>query len=288
MPIVRGKHSFEGHFTQLPNAWVRDKRLSYKARGLLAELMSHAPGFEVSREKLARNGQDGDRAIRSAIAELEAVGYLERSQSRSEQNRFGAAVWITRDPDSPSVPFAPTGNAPAGNAALKKIEVEKTKEERDLVQDELEPLFNMFWVWYPRKVAKGAAKQAFVKAARITDPMVIIAGAQRLAEDPNLPPAQFVPHATTWLNREGWEDEPYPERVLTPEEKAAKDLADLQARRAREAEQRELSRLEREAEAERIRIERETNPVEFCEHGRVVFICKTCSPILSNNSNTTN
>jgi len=159
MPIIRGHHSFDGQFTQIPNAWIRDKRLSYKARGLLAELMSHAPGFEVSRERMARSGQDGDRAVRTAIAELESAGYLKRSQSRSRNGQLGAALWITTDPFEPSVQNPPAGNSPADNATSKNTELKKTEiKKEELAQDELERLFNSFWQGYPRHVGKGKSK----------------------------------------------------------------------------------------------------------------------------------
>ena len=35
MPLIRGYHSFDDHFTQIPNSWLRDTRLSLKAIGLL-------------------------------------------------------------------------------------------------------------------------------------------------------------------------------------------------------------------------------------------------------------
>jgi hypothetical protein len=40
---------------------------------------------------------------------------------------------------------------------------------------------------------------------------VILGGAVRLRDDPNRE-QQFTPHPTTWLNRDGWEDEPLPPR----------------------------------------------------------------------------
>lgn len=280
MPIIRGKHSFDGHFTQLPNTWIRDKRLSYKARGLLAELMSHAPGFEVSRERLARSGQDGDRSIRTAISELEDAGYLERRQSRSERGTLGPAIWITKDPFAPSVPFAPADNAPADNATLKNTEVKNTEIKKDLAQDKLELWFDSFWSNYPRKVGKGSAKKAFAKVVSDgSDPLTVISGAGRLALDPNLPPMQFVPHAATWLNREGWLDDPYPERVLSAEERKQKELEDLAVRKQREAEIRERQQLQDKLEREAFEREKEENPIERCEHNRIKVICEKCSPL---------
>lgn len=279
MPIVRGHHAFESHFTQIPNAWLRDTRLSYKARGLLAELMTHAPGFQVSRERLARNGQDGDRAVRSAIAELEAAGYLKRSQSRSDGQRFGAAVWVTCDPSEPSVRFAPAVIAPADDEGAKKTEVKKTEvREVDLVRQDVErankEAFEEFWKVYPRRQARGGAYKAFIKAAECVPVQEILEGSKRFASDPYLPPKQFIPMAATWLNQERWSDGPLPERELTPEEKAEKARA--KADREREAARIENAR--RMAESEETKRRLAENPVPHCKHDRIVYACTKCAP----------
>jgi len=73
--------------------------------------------------------------------------------------------------------------------------------------------FDEFWSAYPRKVGKDRARTAYWSACRRTDEQAVIDGAYRLAADPNLPEAQFIPHPTTWLNRGGWDDEPLPARV---------------------------------------------------------------------------
>lgn len=272
MPIIRGRHHFDGHFTQVPNAWIRDTRLSLKARGLLTLLMSHEPGFEVSRERLARSGQDGDGAIRSAIAELEAAGYLKRSQIRSSGQRFGAAVWITQDPPSPSVSFSPAENPHAENLGAKNTNKKNTKEEKDLAQ-QVERDFEAFWANYPRRVGKRHARKVFERVW--TPELDLVEAAKRLATDPNLPPLQYVPHAATWLNREGWLDEPYPARALTAEEKAAKDAAEREARIERDRIRRQKEA--EEAELERIRGEQARASVRRCEHDRVFVMCSVCN-----------
>ncbi len=80
-------------------------------------------------------------------------------------------------------------------------------------------MFDEFWKIYPRRVGKQAALKAFTKEAKTTDPADIIAGAQRLADDPNLPDKAFIPHPATWLTRAGWLDEPYPQRETKPADK---------------------------------------------------------------------
>jgi len=80
--------------------------------------------------------------------------------------------------------------------------------------------FETFWEIYPRKVGKATAKKAFLSAFNkypYLTYLAIIEGAKRLASDPNLPEPAFIPHPTTWLNRGGWEDDPYPGPAVAKE-----------------------------------------------------------------------
>jgi hypothetical protein len=101
MPIIRGHHSFDGQFTQIPNAWLRDSRLTLKAIGLLAQILSHQSGWSMSIRLLAKQNGTGLGTIKSAAEELEKFGYLKRSeyQSHSEDGTFAGFSWITCDPE---------------------------------------------------------------------------------------------------------------------------------------------------------------------------------------------
>lgn len=78
--------------------------------------------------------------------------------------------------------------------------------------------FDEFWQAYPRKVGRQKAVAKFKAATRRADQQTIIDGTYRFAQDPNLPEQTFIPHATTWLERNGWEDEPLPARSRTGSE----------------------------------------------------------------------
>ena len=88
----------------------------------------------------------------------------------------------------------------------------ETETIRTIHQSSIDGHFESFWNVYPRKVGKESARRAFAKAALLSNPLIIIGGADRMASDPNLPEAAFIPHAATWLNRGGWGDEPYPKK----------------------------------------------------------------------------
>lgn len=85
----------------------------------------------------------------------------------------------------------------------------------------LESAFKSFYLVYPRKVGKQAALKAFVKAAKQSRPEVIVAGAKRFADDPNLPDKQYIPYPASWLNAGRWDDEPLPARAQEPQESEA-------------------------------------------------------------------
>lgn len=55
-----------------------DTLLSYRARGVLTTLLLMEPGAAAAAEQLAEYGKEGREAIRRAIAELAAGGYLRR------------------------------------------------------------------------------------------------------------------------------------------------------------------------------------------------------------------
>ncbi|MCE7083474.1 hypothetical protein [Streptomyces sp. ST2-7A] len=89
-------------FVQLPNGTVRDERLSYMARGILAELLSRPDGWETTADDLWRraaqarpeNKGEGRRAFRAAFAELKDRGYLTAATERLPGGRHGTVLTV--------------------------------------------------------------------------------------------------------------------------------------------------------------------------------------------------
>jgi hypothetical protein len=104
MLIRRTKHATD--FLILANATVRDERLSYTARGVLAELLSRADGWETTADRMSQQARrargsargEGRRAIRAAWAELEAAGYLHRFRAQDEAGRWTTTTVVTDVP----------------------------------------------------------------------------------------------------------------------------------------------------------------------------------------------
>lgn len=121
MILTRGYGLPQDHFTIVPNAWLRDPRLSRRARGLLVELMSHEPGWETSAERLAKAGTEGVAALKAALKELETAGYLVRETLRDDRGRLTGARYIITDPATHEKPSSEPSveNQPKGEAAVE-------------------------------------------------------------------------------------------------------------------------------------------------------------------------
>ena len=101
MAIIRGHHDFDDHFTRIPNDWLRDNRLSLEARGLMGQIMSHRPGWNMSLRSLAYANSVGRDRIKRIIDELIEAGYLERSekQGKDDKGRMKSFDYTTKSPE---------------------------------------------------------------------------------------------------------------------------------------------------------------------------------------------
>lgn len=97
MAVLRGPIPADS-FTIIDNNWLRDPRLSWKAKGLLAYIASHAAGHTLRTEQIQAEGADSRDAIRSGLRELEEAGYLTRVQQRGEGGRIVSTDFILGEP----------------------------------------------------------------------------------------------------------------------------------------------------------------------------------------------
>ena len=204
MPIQRGRHEWDDNFTIISNDWLRDERLSFKARGLLAYIESHTIDWKINVSWLVAHSVEGKEALRSAIAELELHGYLSREQENTG-GRFGEVHYITQEPVT-DLPLPE--NPPAENPPLKKT-IDKNTIDKNIEREQ----FEEFWRLYPKKIDKAPAFRQFRRALNRVHFEDILAGVIKFAADPNLPKEKrFIKNPATWLNANGWEEGPLPER----------------------------------------------------------------------------
>lgn len=90
-----------GGYTVLPNGILRDTGLSLKTKGLFAIILSLPEGWDYSVAGLATVAGCGRDAIRGALKEMEAAGYLTRQRAHGEGGKFAGVVYTIRDTAEP-------------------------------------------------------------------------------------------------------------------------------------------------------------------------------------------
>ena len=250
---------------------------------------------------LARMTNSSERSVQRDIKELEELGELVvfARQAPTRDRYRPNLYWV----NLPSVAHLIDGRIIPQEVTNRRQEVTNSAQEvtdsaqevttvayKPLLEPLKEPLLNnspkptageayidnfaRFWTLYPRKVEKLDARKAFDKAyAEYGDE--VLAGVERLAADLNLPEKRFIPYPASWLRAGGWTNEPYPERVKSPEELAR------EARRA--ADEDRARRLAKSAliHSEIEEAKRTATPPPVCEHGIAITRCLPCAKRLA-------
>lgn len=83
-------------FAQIPNEALRDERLSWRARGLLAYMLSFPDDWQHRAVDIEQHGTEGREAVRKALRELEVVGYRTRAKRRDDHGQIRTYI-VLRD-----------------------------------------------------------------------------------------------------------------------------------------------------------------------------------------------
>ncbi|WP_433890497.1 hypothetical protein [Streptomyces sp. CA-111067] len=115
MRIHRSRHT--RGFTVLPNAVLQDRRLSYTARGLLADLLSRPDGWREDGRRMADTSPQGRLSVAKALRELAAFGYYRVERVRRPDGTFVSETHVYDTPPQvgPSAALPGSGR-PAGGA----------------------------------------------------------------------------------------------------------------------------------------------------------------------------
>lgn len=82
------------NYTVMPNYHLRDKRLSYKARGLLSVILNLPEDWDLTQSGLVSlSDKDGTDSVRSAMKELMDYGYIVRERVKNEKGQFIDTVY---------------------------------------------------------------------------------------------------------------------------------------------------------------------------------------------------
>jgi hypothetical protein len=156
----------------------------------------------MSISSLARFNKTGVDTIKSAVKELELLGYLSRSekQEHNQDGTFADYVWTTADPfQNPATALPVYAKQDTKKTITKEEQSIKNKQEN--ISSEK---FDEFWKLYPKRIAKGDALKAWNKAIKRKSPDELLKLTKVYSEG-KLPDMTYIPYPASWLNKELYE-----------------------------------------------------------------------------------
>ncbi|WP_370381467.1 helix-turn-helix domain-containing protein [Catenulispora sp. GAS73] len=120
----------ERFFTSLGNEVLRDSRLSFCARGILAYLLSQPDGKRDDIRTLAERTPEGRERVASAMRELEKLGYLTRTKKRTPDGHIYTEVEVFDRPEGASSQREPNAGFPASGALAVSPDGDHPVKER--------------------------------------------------------------------------------------------------------------------------------------------------------------
>lgn len=96
------------NYTTMSNYHLKDRRLSYKAKGLLSVILSLPEEWDYSLKGLAHISDDGVDGVRGGIRELEKFGYISRGvQTRDGRGRMSSNEYFVYENPEQNPNFTP-------------------------------------------------------------------------------------------------------------------------------------------------------------------------------------
>ena len=121
MAIIRQKR--KDRFSIIDNRIIENKKISFKARGLLIYMLAKPDDWKFYPDELAKHSdKDGVKAINTALQEMESVGYLVRKRKRDNKGHFKGIDYLLYETPQVINPDSQNRNAGKRNADLRNSE----------------------------------------------------------------------------------------------------------------------------------------------------------------------
>ena len=232
MAVVRVNKTTD--YTAMSNYHFKEKGMTWKAKGVLSQMLSLPDDWDYSIEGLVALSADGKDSVMSALKELEKFGYLKRTRKVDENGKFvgfNYEIYESPQAENPYAEKPNTENPPQSNTKReitiinnkkKEILKERKTTSNDVVIDEetVARWFENIWSIYPHKVDKVQAKKTFEHKVRgfsyeeghkVAIRIYKMLQVQVEIWEKNETEIQYIKHCSTWLNA-NVEDSPHYKR----------------------------------------------------------------------------
>lgn len=122
------------NYTVMSNYHMMDYSLSYKAKGILSEILSLPPTWDYTLAGLAALANDGVDSVRSGVNELEKRGYVNRKQTRDESGRMSKNEYIVYERPEDNPEFVKKENKKAEIPFQLKNATKTNKEKKGYIK----------------------------------------------------------------------------------------------------------------------------------------------------------
>ena len=192
----------------VPTDFLRDSRISLKAKGLLSFLLSLPSDWVIYKTKLTEHFSDGKESINSAWLELEALGYIQSVRMIGENGLSRGFNYIVYyEPLSTESGKPDVGKTDIGKSDIGKTDIRKPASTYiDITKKEItnKYIFSDFWNSYNKKVDKKQAEAVWNKMSD-ADQILAVEGMNNHKSGRD---QKYWKDPIRYLRDRRWEDEP--------------------------------------------------------------------------------
>lgn len=124
--ITKVKHR---DFTIIDNNFLRDSRLSFKAKGLFMYMWSQSNDWNFYVNELSSHAKDGRNAVMTGLEELENYGYLKRKRVRNAQGQLKETEYVLSE--TPTLGKPKSENPTLGKPTLENQTLTSTNNNKN-------------------------------------------------------------------------------------------------------------------------------------------------------------
>ena len=190
----------------------------------LAEFSNSGGICFPSQLTLAEKVGVSDRTVRSSLRWLIEHGFIRAKRREGTSTEYIITCMEEEDMTPENISYEVDSNI---------VDISKNNRTKSITpsSENISDPFEVFWWTYPRRIGKGATRTAFARAKKKADVLHILNAAHQYSAFcvEQGTEKQFIPHPSTWLNQERWDDDLeseidsaygvqfHPESVLTPQ-----------------------------------------------------------------------
>lgn len=200
-----------GYYAVIPADVRYDDEISSTAKLMYGEIaaLTNKEGYcYASNAYFCNLYQMSDRSITRIISSLEKRGYIITETRRDERNKVtGRKIRLNVSPSGVQPPDNFVGTSRQNCLPPPDKNVGENNRDNNKAEINTPDGFDRFWRAYPRKTDKKKARAAFAKVKVPVETLLAALEVQKKSAQWVKDGGAYIPHPTTWLNGERWEDE---------------------------------------------------------------------------------